>query len=98
MCERQQLPFCKLAAIALGTWYDNSHLMNTEDAFENECIRLYNIHPEWFNNCGVTMCKCGRFVGAVHKGHVCEFCGDTVTTKTDGSGVETSYNFSIPKV
>jgi hypothetical protein len=48
VCERAKLPFRKLAAIALGTWYDNGHLMSTEYAFENECIRLYHIHPEWF--------------------------------------------------
>lgn len=51
ICKDDDLPFCKVAAIALATWYTNEHLMNSELEFEYECVHLYHKHPEWFEGC-----------------------------------------------
>lgn len=46
-CEERNLPFYKISAIGLIL-----HMNRKFENFEEDSIKLYMEHPEWFDRCG----------------------------------------------
>lgn len=51
-CEEFDVPFYKVAAIALANWYNRPPRSSGIFAFEDKCIELYLEYQEWYTECG----------------------------------------------
>ena len=52
-CEKQNIPFHKWSAIGLSLFLLYLNTNKDFDTFEENCIKFYNEHPEWFENCTI---------------------------------------------